>query len=77
MRRTSCFNSGSVNCLQEARLRDATFEGVAAAVAGGVARVVDGTCGTARWPKLLAFCHTQYIALGGALGCVERMRCGV
>ncbi|GLC47864.1 hypothetical protein PLESTB_000033800 [Pleodorina starrii] len=51
----------------DVRLRDASFPQIAAAVEAGVAAVVGGTVGAARWPRLLAFCHSQYAALGGEM----------
>ncbi|GFR48846.1 hypothetical protein Agub_g10799 [Astrephomene gubernaculifera] len=51
----------------DTRLRELDYREVAASVEAGVSGVVAATVGAARWPRLLAFCHAQYAALGGEL----------
>ncbi|KAG2501543.1 hypothetical protein HYH03_000050 [Edaphochlamys debaryana] len=48
----------------EARGADMDFARIAASVEAGISGVVRSTVGTARWPRLLNFCHAQYAALG-------------
>ncbi|GIL52651.1 hypothetical protein Vafri_8448 [Volvox africanus] len=48
----------------DARLQDGSFQQIATALEAGVNGVVGATVGAARWPRLLAFCHAQYAALG-------------
>ena len=52
---------------QDVRLRDADYVQVAASVEAGLSGVVSATVGAARWPRLLAFCHSQYAGLGAEL----------